>query len=445
MAAVATLKALLKLDNKQYKAGMRDSTRETQRLQKSLGEISRLMASAFSVAAVYRLTRAVVSAASKMEDLRVQFEGLGLSTKQAAQHMRMLRDFATSTPFQLEDIAKMSQQLFVLSEGALGGAGSLKLFGDAAAATGSKDLAGLAYWIGRLYASLKSNRPIVDALNALQRLKMVSPTVMQKMIQMKEGGASASEMWDVFTGGLTKFEGAMKKLESTTSGKTSTMKDAWTEFFAVVGEGFEGATKKLIEFSTEAAKRLPSAVTHASETFAAIVASVEEHGLKEGLKPENVIKVMKRVAELRAKDRKAGADRGGGTGVGQGTGMTPGAAVGSDDEFWKSFLDNPELKGLLAGDKKIQAARQKMVTAWDREVAQSKGREKGITGSGITADSMARVGGMVGPGRMGLGSADRQLRVQQEQLESSKRLEDIVQNFTETVAAIEESVMERWR
>lgn len=80
MAAVAQLKALLGIDNKQFKAGVRDSTGETKRFQSQLASIGRQMAAAFSVGAIIQATRKVVEFASEIrhtaDNLNVTTEGL---------------------------------------------------------------------------------------------------------------------------------------------------------------------------------------------------------------------------------------------------------------------------------------------------------------------------------------------------------------------------------
>jgi len=59
MAAVAQLKALLGMDNAQYKAKMRESEQVTSRMQKSIAGTGRMIASAFSVAAIAMSIRAI--------------------------------------------------------------------------------------------------------------------------------------------------------------------------------------------------------------------------------------------------------------------------------------------------------------------------------------------------------------------------------------------------
>ena len=80
MAAVAQLKAILGLDNKQYKAGVRDSTGATKKFSRELAGIGRMMATAFSVGAIIAATKRVVDFASEIrhtaDNLNVTTEGL---------------------------------------------------------------------------------------------------------------------------------------------------------------------------------------------------------------------------------------------------------------------------------------------------------------------------------------------------------------------------------
>ena len=257
MAAIAQLKALLGLDTKEFRAGMRSAEKDAKTggsaISKALVAAGSAIAGAFSIASIKRFAQSVIGAAADFETLNMQFKVLLGSQEEAQKHMEALTALSAKTPFSIESIAEASQQLYNLSGGLLGGVDSLKLFGDAAAATGNTDLGQLSYWVGRLYGSLKAGRPIIDSINALSRLKMITPEVMKEMIALSDAGAESSQIWEVFTANLQRFEGGMDKLSETTKGKLSTMKDNWKIFFSEIGEAIEPWTKKIIDGLTDVA------------------------------------------------------------------------------------------------------------------------------------------------------------------------------------------------
>jgi len=77
MAAVAKLKALLGMDNKQFKAGMRDSKQATQSFSSSIAKIGGTLAAAFSIRAIVGFTKSVVDFAS---EIRHTADNLNVST-----------------------------------------------------------------------------------------------------------------------------------------------------------------------------------------------------------------------------------------------------------------------------------------------------------------------------------------------------------------------------
>jgi len=68
MTAIAQLKALLGIDNAQFKAGMRDATSSTKSFQKAIGEIGRAIGVSFSIGAIIAFGKAVVDWAGKLSE-----------------------------------------------------------------------------------------------------------------------------------------------------------------------------------------------------------------------------------------------------------------------------------------------------------------------------------------------------------------------------------------
>ena len=258
MAAVAQLKAVLGIETTKYRAGVKQSETETRKFQKTLASVGKSMGLAFSVAGVLMLTAKIkslvsglVMAAARVETMTLSFRNLGMSMADATKHVEDLREFAATTPFQLENIAEASRQLYVFSEGLLGNAESLRVFGDMASAVGTDDLADLSFWVGRLYADLASGKSGIERnLTALQRLKAIAPSTVKHLREMSEAGAAGSVIWAEYVKSLDRFEGSMKRASESMEGRISTLKDNVEELKATLGEDFSGPGKGVVTLLT---------------------------------------------------------------------------------------------------------------------------------------------------------------------------------------------------
>ena len=86
--------------------------------------------------AAWTALRSAMSETFRFETTTRQFTFLLGNIEQAKSHMQQLKELGDSPPFSLDEFAKASKQMMVLSDGALGFQRSLKMVGDAAAATG---------------------------------------------------------------------------------------------------------------------------------------------------------------------------------------------------------------------------------------------------------------------------------------------------------------------
>lgn len=160
-----------------------------------------------------------------LETTTIQFETLMGSATQAEAHVKDLFAFAKDTPFETGPIIEASRTLRVAGGAALDTRDNLRMLGDAAAAT-SAPINEVSRWTGRLYAALQGGRPFGEASENLSRLAIISPQVRTQMESMQKAGASADEIWKVFTDTLSKFDGAMLKQAGTWTGLTSSIKDS---------------------------------------------------------------------------------------------------------------------------------------------------------------------------------------------------------------------------
>jgi len=99
-----------------------------------------------------------------------------------------------------------------------------------------------------------------------------------------------------------------------------------------------------------------------------------------------------------------------------------------------------DVESLRASEsEKAEAIRNGLRVALERE----QERDSAIFGRGTRTDSLAAVGGLVGGSRAGLGQADRQLKLQTEQVESNKRIEKLQETANEKLARIADASSEQ--
>jgi hypothetical protein len=194
-----------------------------------------------------RKAASVMTIAFRMETLEKQFAILMKSTDAARERMADLQKFAAETPFDLEGIAVASRQLHVFSGGALGGVESLRLVGDAAAATGTK-IEELSFWVGRAYSMIKGGQPFGEAAMRLQEMGVMTPKARAEMEKLQASGANAYEVWGVLAKRMGEFDGGMKDLSKTGDGLVATLKDNWTLSVAEFGKAFANLAKTEIGY-----------------------------------------------------------------------------------------------------------------------------------------------------------------------------------------------------
>ena len=428
--ATAEAKAKMTMNSKPYEKGVGKAEKANKGFGKSLKSLNGLIVGAFSIGAITQFGSKILSAGSQLEDFEQSFKALGMSAEEAVAFVKELSEFSAVTPFSLESLVEASQQLFVMTEGVLGGTKSLKLFGDVAAATGNKDLAGLAGWIGRLYGNLKAGQPIRDSLTALQRLKVVTPTVLVEMIKMTEAGEDGSKIWDVFTESLGKFDGAMEGLSATVSGKTSTMKDNWVKAFGAMGRALEPITKVALDKFTKFAGVVERFVKRIQVVHNIIQAFGARALGKNKRTFEEVAASLKLINEIEGK--------GGGTETGIAGGIKLTSTGPSKSELDEAKRKADAAKKKADADKKAAADAAKEAAKAEERLTKKKAKlakdlkdiatGKGVSVSGQMADRLARIGGQVG------GQASPLMRVAERELQVQKQIKDFIATLPKDIA-----------
>lgn len=181
---------------------------------------------------------AVVQANSQFETFATQFETLLGSASAAQQRLDELAQFAVSTPFELPQVVEASRVLEVFGGSAISTGDTLRMVGDIAAGV-NQPFQDVAFWVGRMYDSLKSGRPFGEAALRLQEMGALSGDVRAKLEAMQKAGADGAEIFAFFSeqvGG--RFAGNMERLAQTFQGVISNLSDFKDQLLRIGGEPF---------------------------------------------------------------------------------------------------------------------------------------------------------------------------------------------------------------
>ena len=241
--------AKIKNEFSQVNAQAKKTSKGTDKASKSFGGMTgkaTLMKTALTGLAVGGIgifAKAIVGAAAEMETLETKFKVLLGDTDSAKARMQELSKFASTTPFQLTEIANASRVLQTLGGTTLATGQSLRLVGDAAAISG-ESFENLAVHVGRAYSGLQANRPIGESLARLQELGLVSGETRNQIEDLTKA-AKGKDAWKVLQKELQKSSGGMDTLSKTFGGLSSTLKDQFQEVLRqVANSGFFEDIKK---------------------------------------------------------------------------------------------------------------------------------------------------------------------------------------------------------
>jgi hypothetical protein len=220
-----------------------------------------------------------INTSSGAEQLRKQFEGIGLSAAQAKQKVEELAQASANGPFNLDSLGAASKNLKIVGGDAVNTAANLKKVADMAAATGSPiDTMATAY--ARLIASMKGGGG-AEAAASLAEMGAISSDTAEKINNITAAGGSFSEKMIALSGDLSKSTGAANALGGTLAGLQAKLASLQANSARNIGdmfiEGEKAALRAQISF-----QKVKSALDEAaSAPFAAI--SEGFNGIKESI------------------------------------------------------------------------------------------------------------------------------------------------------------------
>ena len=202
-----------------------------------------------------RAISTVLKSAFNFETQTTQFKTLIGNIDEAKAHMADLKALGDTPPFSLDEFAKASRQLMVMTDGALGFKESLKLVGDVAAATG-QPIETVGHAVGRLYAFIRDGQPLSRAVMELRNMGVITPEVASRLDEMQKAGAKNVEIWEEVEKQLARYNGAMAETEKTGNGLMGAIKSRWDSVVRSFGQALEGEAKGGLEKLLKAMKGL---------------------------------------------------------------------------------------------------------------------------------------------------------------------------------------------
>lgn len=245
MASRAELRAKVSLDASPFRRGLARVRFAAKNLARDVGPAMRQFSGAVAngaqaiIAAGAALGGAGVAKNFQLESLQVQFKTLLGSAAAARDRMAQLVDFAASTPFGLEDVARANKALEAAGQGNMQ---VTRAVGDAAAATGT-NFVELAQIMQKAFAMNAAGVALGDVINQLNERALLSADAFAELRAESAKGISTPRSMKIIMGELAKFEGAMGDLSKTGAGTWSTLKDNIGLALAEITAGLADATK----------------------------------------------------------------------------------------------------------------------------------------------------------------------------------------------------------
>lgn len=208
-----------------------------------------------------------------LELIATQFQPLLGGAEAAKRRLEELFTFASSTPFQLTEIAEASRTLEVLTKGAFSSQEALRLVGDAAAVSG-QSMQTVAFWVGRTYDALKSGAPIGEATARLQEMGLITGDVRRKLAASAKAGESFAVTMMILQNALANSEGGMKQLSQTLGGLESTLNDVRAKFQAGFAKDFAVAEKAQVKTMINVLSLLQKPAEVVGSSFAMVTKSM---------------------------------------------------------------------------------------------------------------------------------------------------------------------------
>lgn len=250
---------VIEADNSDFKAKVEQTQRGVSGLQTQAEQASRNMEAAFArigkaAAGIYTMQQAagfasaIVSTRSQIQSLAVSFETLLGSKDKAAAMFGELKDFATKTPMQLNDLASAAQTLLGFNYDQSKVVDMLKSIGDISMGDQER-FKSLALAFAQMSAAGKlMGQDLLQMINAgFNPLMVISQQTGKSISELKDemskGAISAQMVEDAFRSATSEggqFNGMLLSQGQTMKGSLAQLEGAWADFLNSLGEKSEG-------------------------------------------------------------------------------------------------------------------------------------------------------------------------------------------------------------
>lgn len=421
MAALAELKAILGLDSKGYKAGMKDAQGVTASFQRTLANVGRTIAAAFSVSAIVRATRAVIDYGSKMSDSAYQ-TGVGVEAYQA------LAATARKAGAEVDELRNALIRARISQGEALRGESEyVEAFADLGITLEQLSQMNADQVFEALSRALvKSNNSAASFAAAFRLLgTRAGPRLLEVMRDVADDGLQGiidkqKELGQVIDAeGIAKLDEYADKIAAF---KTAAMKNWAAVVNAVLPDPVTAEQEQRAKDMALSAYLTPGDKTTIERPIGGEVGSIdvmprnfdEYYGLRRDeflQQAKEQLAIEKEIADMEQSiaQRKMQAEEA--------------AAVAATAE-------TEAAEKRLKAQRRVDAETERSLSEIERNHERIKDletRDLNVRGNGVRTSSLAEIGGYVGGNsRAGLGVNDRQMKLGQEQLSVAKEIRSIL-------------------
>lgn len=185
-----------------------------------------------------------VQAAGEMQQMRIGFETMLGSAKDADIFIRDLVEFARKTPFEMKDLQKSSSQLLAFGFTAQEVIPNLTALGNIASGVGMEKLPNLTLAFGQVKAATKltgmelrqfteAGVPLLDTL--AKQMGKTASEIQDMVSKGKIGFNDVQQALQSLSGEGGKFNNLMENQSKSMLGSISNLKDSWNALLVVIG------------------------------------------------------------------------------------------------------------------------------------------------------------------------------------------------------------------
>ncbi len=207
---------------------------------------------------------------SQIKIYQGQFESLLKGATQARARLAGLARFSNGRLFRLDETARTSRGLEILTRGAMGGADSLNTVADAARVSGeSLEDAGEA--IGTFYRALQDGNPVEAVAGRLERMGLLTRGNVQELARLQQTGAPLASQFSTFQNALAGNTRQSEKFEESLEGLRQKYEQTRERLAARFGQPFLEGERKGMAASIRIAENLEGPVGAVADNFARVV------------------------------------------------------------------------------------------------------------------------------------------------------------------------------